>query len=361
MARIAVDARPLSIPTTGIGRYTHAVLERLIQSDHHWYLYSHQPLLVDFQSRANVTVRSGRVKRASLSSLYAQVLFPHWARKDRADLFWSPRHHLPLCLNSSISSVVTVHDLVWQRFPQTMSRLGLYLERLLMPPSLRCADAVIAVSNSTADELRDSFPECEAKIRTIYEAPFLNPVKEPGPLGEYFLFVGTIEPRKNLMRILDAYALYRTQVAKPLPLKICGGKGWGLPELQSKVRALRIEDQVEILGYISDHQLPKLYRGARALVIPSLYEGFGLPIIEAFSQGTAVLTANRGAMEEVAGNAALIVDPDDELEIARALSTLTEDLSRVADLQGRALRRARKFSWDKAAADTLALMESSIL
>ncbi|WP_299586437.1 glycosyltransferase family 1 protein [uncultured Microbulbifer sp.] len=358
MAKIAVDARPLSIPTTGIGRYTRAILERMIVSEHEWYLYSHQPLLVDLQSLPNVTVRSGNVRRGSLSSFFAQAVFPFWAWRDSADLFWSPRHHLPLCLGSSVSKVLTVHDLVWQRFPETMPRLGLQLERMLMPPAVKLADSVIAVSRSTASELRQSFPACAEKIVTIYEAPFLEVADTPSPLGEYFLFVGTIEPRKNLKRLLDAYSSYRKEIAGPLPLKICGGKGWGLPELQGKIRELGLEESIELLGYVADDQLPKLYREARALLIPSLYEGFGLPIVEAYSQGTPVLTANLGAMAEVAGDAALTVNPASTTEIARALTLLTQDREKVSELQLRALQRAEKFSWDKAAAETLSLVES---
>lgn len=360
MARIAVDARPLSIPTTGIGRYTRAVLERLVESEHEWLLYSHQPLLVDFHTHSNVTVRCGSIRQASLASIFAQSVFPLWAWKDRAELFWSPRHHLPLLLGASVSKVVTIHDLVWQRFPETMSRLGLQLERTLMPPAVKRADAVIAVSNSTANEVRQSFPSCVDKVQTIHEAPFLNLVDEVGPVGDYFLFVGTIEPRKNLMRLLDAYALYQTRIEQPLPLKVCGGKGWGLPELESKVRALSLEGQVEVLGYIADEQLPRLYREARALLIPSLYEGFGLPIVEAYSQGTPVLTANRGAMMEVAGGAALLVDPENENAMAKGLVDLTQNLGVVADLQLHALQRAREFSWDVAAAETLEVMESCL-
>lgn len=360
MARIAVDARPLSIPTTGIGRYTHAILQRLLESEHQWYLYSHQPLLTDFRAMPNVTVRCGNIRKASLGSLFAQSVFPLWARKDHVELFWSPRHHLPLCLGSSIASVVTIHDLVWQRFPETMPWLGLQLERMLMPPALNKADAVIAVSGSTSSELQQSFPACAAKVRTVYEAPFLDLADEPGPEGDYFLFVGTIEPRKNLMRLLSAYAAYQAQAVQPLPLKICGGKGWGLPELESKLRELGVQDRVQILGYVADDQLPGLYRGARALLIPSLYEGFGLPIVEACSQGTPVLTANRGAMAEVAGEAALTVNPEDERDMAQALLALTQDLEMVAALQSRALRRAGEFSWDRAAAETLSVMEACL-
>ena len=356
MARIAVDARPLSAVTTGIGRYTDAILSRLVKSEHHFYLYSHQPLHKSFDGLPNVTVRCGTIQAASLGSVFAQAVFPYWAWRDKIEVFWSPRHHLPLCLAPGVRKVVTIHDLVWQKFPQTMSRGGRLLERLLTPPTLRVADSIIAVSNSTADEIRDSFPQAASKVQTIYEAPFLEPVAEPGPIGDYFLFVGTIEPRKNLARLLEAYARYSNLNEQPLPLKICGGRGWGLAELETTIKNCRLENLVEVLGYVDDSALPDLYRNARALLIPSLYEGFGLPIVEAFSQGTPVITSSRGAMAEIAGNGGRCVDSYSIEDIAAVLQELSINSELVVELQGRALMRSKLFGWDAAAGETLTLM-----
>ena len=358
MAKIAVDARPLSTPTTGIGRYTQAILSRLIDTEHQWFLYSHQPLREDFQHLSNVTVRCGDIAGSGFGSMFAQLIFPYWAWRDKIQLFWSPRHHLPICLSPQVQKVVTIHDLVWQKFPKTMTRSGLLLERVLTPPTLRAADAVIAVSDSTQDEVQRFFPQGASRVQAIYEAPFLEPVVEPGPIGDYFLFVGTIEPRKNLTRILEAYARYTRMHNQPISLKICGGKGWGLDELESIIEQHCLGGLVEVLGYVDDADLPALYFNARALLIPSLYEGFGLPIVEAFSQGTPVITANRGAMSEIAGDAGRCVAPESVEELASALIEFTENRELVAELQVRACERAALFSWDRAAEQTLALLES---
>lgn len=357
MARIGVDARPLSIPTTGIGRYTEALLTRMVRSEHQWFLYSDRPLRVDFSSFPNVHVRTGQLRQGKLSSLYAQWQFPRWARRDRLDVFWSPRHHLPLLLPDSIGKVVTIHDLVWKRFPGTMTRFGRLLERLLMPPSIRAADAVIAVSESTAHELVELFSEAGRKLRTIHEAPFLPLADDVGPLGDYFLFVGTLEPRKNLAGLLRAYSEYVQTADGPLPLKICGGAGWGMQPLVELIQEFELESWVELLGYVNDEQLPHLYRGARALLIPSLYEGFGLPIVEAYSQGTPVMTSNSGAMREVAADGALLVDSQCRHDMRDAMLQLTSAKGIVVDLKARALCQAGRLSWDKAAAETLAVMD----
>ncbi|SDZ78868.1 glycosyltransferase family 4 protein [Microbulbifer marinus] len=355
MYRIAIDARPLSFPTTGIGRYTRAIISRLIEREWDWYLYSDRPLLWPELPPSNVKIRHPAFMPPAAGSVFSQIAYPIWCWRDKVDLFWSPRHHLPLMLGGDVRSVVTVHDLVWKHFPGTMSRFGRLLDAGLMPPSIRKADRVISVSDSTTSEIL-SVSSC-ATVATIYEAPFLELADEIQD-GNYFLFVGTLEPRKNLSTLLKAYRLYADSCGGALPLKICGGKGWGLPALQQLISELNLQDKVMLMGYVSDAELPDLYRNARALLMPSLYEGFGLPIVEAYSQNTPVITSDRGAMREVAGEAALLVDPECQVEISRALTQLTVDSSALRALQRAAHQRAQHFSWDKAARETLELMES---
>jgi hypothetical protein len=152
--RIAVDARPLAHPHTGIGRYTESLLKRLVESGHQWFLYSDRAITPRFPTDDRVQIRTGNTRPGSpLSLFYSQLVFPRWARGDCVDLFWSPRHHLPLRLPMSVKGVVTVHDLVWKRFPETMQGKNKWLERGLMGPSLRKAAGIIAVSRFTASEI----------------------------------------------------------------------------------------------------------------------------------------------------------------------------------------------------------------
>ncbi|MBY6189172.1 glycosyltransferase family 4 protein [Microbulbifer agarilyticus] len=360
MAKIAVDARPLSAPTTGIGRYTYALLEKMFNSEHEWYLYSHQPLQVNVPEGENVKVRTGSVRKSALGSVFAQLKYPYWAKKDAVDLFWSPRHHLPVFLKGSCPTVVTVHDMVWRAYPETMAKAGLYLEQLLMPRALRQAEAVICVSESTRQDVQHYFPDTGHKLHVVPEAPFLPANGHISGLGEYFLFVGTLEPRKNLRNLLHAFRLYTRAVDSPLPLKICGGKGWGLPEIEGILAELDIEPYVEVLGYVSDRELKHLYREARALVMPSLYEGFGLPIVEAYSQGTPVITSDRGAMREIAGDLGVLVDPESPADIAGAFQTMTCQRELVARLKKDVITYVEKFDWRVAAQKTIDVMESAI-
>lgn len=357
MYRIAVDARPLSFPTTGIGRYTQAIISRLVSNGWEWFLYSDRPLLWPEQIPESVRVRYPRFMLPAAGSVFSQIAYPVWSQLDRIDLFWSPRHHLPLALGRNTRSVVTIHDLVWKQFPETMSRFGRFLDSNLMPPSIRKADAVISVSDSTSHEIHSIFPG--VSVKTIYEAPFLESAAEV-KLGDYFLFVGTLEPRKNLLNLIKAYRLYVDSCSQAIPLMVCGGTGWGLPALQQLIAELSLSENVELLGYVTDSELPKLYRNARALLMPSLYEGFGLPIVEAYSQNTPVITSDRGAMREIAGDAALLVNPESIEQLVDAMTCLTLESTIVDQLQQKARVRSQNFSWDTAAEQTLALMESLI-
>ncbi|TDJ30986.1 MAG: glycosyltransferase family 1 protein [Gammaproteobacteria bacterium] len=356
--RIGVDCRPLAHPKNGIGRYTTQLLKRLTQySDHQWFLYggktSDNPWL-DFD---NVYRRSNDSFYRGLNLLREQIMFQNWARKDRLDVFWSPRHHLPLLLRS-IPCVLTIHDCVWRQHPGTMQLRGLIAERLLTPASLQLATRIIAVSQATAADLVSLYPNLQPKIDVIYEANSLHPIESSSAMRTpYMLFVGTLEPRKNLQRCLEALAKLKTLGSELPRLIVTGGRGWKMEPLHLSVTALGLEQQVEYVGSADDTELSALYAGCDFLVFPSLYEGFGLPIVEAFSFGKPVITSNVSAMPEVAGDASLLVDPNSVDEIANAMKRLITDRALYDTLALKTKPQAAKFSWDRAAEQTLAVIE----
>lgn len=354
MARIAVDARPLAAVTTGIGRYLYSLLQRMIpQSHHEWFLYSHRPINFEGRNLKNVKVRTGDVSYSLVSTMFSQIYFPIWAMRDKVDIFWSPRHHLPLATPADVAKLLTIHDLVWRSCPETMRPTGRLLEGLLMKPSIRMADGVIAVSDFTSSEISKWMPDVSHKVKTVLEAPFFE-VSEAAPmLGDYFLFVGTLEPRKNLVRLLEAYKIYLNSAADPLPLRLCGAAGWGDINIEKVLTELSLHRYVTVEGYVSDNELKGIYQNARMLLMPSLYEGFGLPILEAYSQGTPVMTSGHGAMKEIAGSAALFVDPVSLESMACALHKATSDIEAIRQLQSASLKQVHLFSWNAAANETL--------
>ena len=363
--RIAVDARPLAAPKTGIGRYLAELLQRMLQhSTHQWFLYGPQPAWeapapsrdmhpTTLAARPNVVVRTP----ALLGELHAQVLFPRWAALDRADVFWSPRHRVPIRLPTP--TVVTIHDLVWKHAPATMRTLGYLVESATMPNSIRRARRLIAVSRATQCSINRYFPEAADKTTVVHGASFAAasaiPVSQaPRPFG---LFVGTVEPRKNLERLLKAFANIKDEVEHDLHL--VGGTGWRMPKPSALIGANGLESRVRLLGALEDDDLLRQYAGCDFVAMPSLYEGFGLPIIEAMAFGKPVLTGNTSAMPEVAGDAGLFVDPTSTEDIARGLKRMMTDTALRSRLGDAARRRARDFSWDSAAAETIRVIESA--
>lgn len=354
---IGVDARPLAHPFTGIGRYTHAILSRITASGHRFHLYATQPFDAEYEGtyRRVHAVEDRRLR----STVAAQRYFPRWGREDQLDLFWSPRHHLPLRL--TCPSVVTVHDLVWRAVPHTMAPFARHVERLLMTPSVRQARGIIAVSQSTADDLKHWQPALASKIHVIPEAPCEHPgeaVGLPDWLPErYFLFVGTFEPRKNLNRLIEAFRLILQDV--PHHLVLAGGRGWG-PGIGDALAALGNESRrVHCIHPDQDIPLAALYEGCEAFIFPSLYEGFGLPLAEAMAFGKPLLTATNSSLPEVAGDAAIYAEAEDVASIAQGMRRLALDADLRSTLSAAARRRSEQFSWDKAANATLRVLEDA--
>jgi glycosyltransferase involved in cell wall biosynthesis len=359
--RIAVDAKLLANPGTGIGRYTRELLSHMTAMGHEWLLYGERPFFSELTGSERVLARFGSAEEGSLKGLWwSQFVYRRWARRDAADLFWSPRHHLPLLLPAGLPRVVTVHDMVWRQFPQTMPRRRLWLERALMGPSLRSADRIICVSRFTASELFRYYPSAMGRCRVIHcgverHAVVSRPSIE---LPERFmLFVGTPEPRKNLPRLLRALSGLKEDPVVP-PLLVVGSGGWGQEDLPGLVASLGLEDRVLLAGYLGDAELEWVYSKASALLMPSLYEGFGLPALEAMGHGVPVVAASTAALPEVVGGAGLMVNPFSEADIAEAVRRLMHDAALRADLSKRSLERARAFSWRRAAEETLAVFEA---
>jgi len=360
---IAVDARPLAFPNSGIGRYTAALLREFAQIDateHRFFLYSDRPVVLPFELPATWKLRQGSIRRRALSTPFAQLVFPLWALMDGADVFWSPRHHLPLLLLWNIQQVVTIHDVVWKRFPETMTRGGRLIESILMPATLRNADRVIAVSHFTAREINELFHIKMKPIDVIYEASSLDASRRQNSLHNrpYFLFVGSNEPRKNLKRLLGTYLKYLNECESPADLILVGSYQWGNFDLEEFIRSNNLQHHVELQRTVTDNTLGDLYSGALALLMPSLYEGFGLPLVEAMQWGTPIIAAATSAIPEIAGNAAILIDPLNEHDMCDAMCRLSTDRELRRHLSAQSKSRGKLFSWHLAAEQTLKTLES---
>jgi len=232
---IGVDARPLSGPINGIGRYTYEILSRITKMGHKWTLFSHKPLNSNISFEANVRVITQNLNSRLSRMVWAQTMLPYLSHRYDNNLFWSPAHRLPELLSERISKVVTIHDFVWNKVPSSMRKASKFLDSILMPRAIRSADSIIVVSNSTKSDLIDFIPLMGDKIsvihlgNTIFQENIFNLTAPKYEILEenYILFVGTFEPRKNIEKLIDAFSQISSNILKDTLLVIVGGDGWG--------------------------------------------------------------------------------------------------------------------------------------
>jgi glycosyltransferase involved in cell wall biosynthesis len=282
------------------------------------------------------------------------------------DLLFVPAHVLPIV--HPRRGVVTVHDLGYLYYPQAHRLLDrLYLD-LSTRYSARAATHLIADSSATKHDLIERYGIEPYKITVVYpgydEATF-QPVRDEEAIeavkakydiaGDYILFVGTLQPRKNLIRLIEAYWKLEAGSWK---LVIAGKKGWLYQEIFRWVEELGLGKKVVFTGYVPEGGLPALISGARLFVFPSLYEGFGLPVLEAMACGTPVVCSNVSSLPEVAGDAAVLVDPLDVEGLAAAMERVLDDEDLRAELIERGFEQAKRFSWERCARETLDVLES---
>ncbi len=282
------------------------------------------------------------------------------------ELFHATEHLLPPF--RSLPTVLTVHDLVFRHLPEHHKPLNRWFLRAMMPRFCRRADQLIAVSHFTKDDIVRSYGIPAARIRVVYEAaaPSFFP-QDPDAVAavcaaygipeRYVLTVGTIEPRKNLSRLLVAYERARAAGLTDA-LVLVGRPGWLYDRFFADLARSPVRRSVYLLGFVPDEALAALYSGAQAFAMVSEYEGFGLPLVEAMACGSPAVCSNCTSLPEVAGEAALHVDPRDAASMAEALCRLLEAPVLAAELRRRGLERARTFSWQRAAHETRDVYES---
>ena len=294
--------------------------------------------------------------------------------KDSLDLLFVPAHTLPIIRKPGLKTVVTVHDLGSEYLPSMHQLKQRAYLGLMQKYQLKGATKIIAVSNATKKDLvkrvgvdqKKMSKLSSSKIEVIYEGYDKNlfkPVSARGrssfgrnSLKPYYLFVGTIQPRKNLERLIQAFSRIKTP-----SLVIVGQKGWLSEEIYVLPKKLGIEDRVKFLGYVPDEKLPALYSGAIALTFPSLFEGFGLPILEAQACGCPVITSNVSSMPEVAGKGAVYVNPASIEDIIRGMREIGPVLPRGRGIREKLIKAGfeniKRFSWEKCAKETLKVLE----
>jgi glycosyltransferase involved in cell wall biosynthesis len=381
---IGIDYTSAVTQGAGIGRYTRELIHALlaVSSDHHYTLfYASKNKLAsnairDPQSATPLHSASGTIVRIKRLPFHDKWLARIWHRArlpipielitGKIDLFHSPDFTLPPTL-PGVPTLLTVHDLSFIRDSDSAwPSLRAYLMKAV-PRSVKRATHILADSQATKDDLIDLFKTPTEKISVLYsgvDARF-KPIRERAEIDRvrakykigsqpFALSIGTLQPRKNYRRLIEAYAKLNDQ---PLHLVIGGGKGWMFDDIFTQVRDLGLEDRVHFIGFVDDADLPTLYSAADLFVYVSLYEGFGLPLLEAMACGTPVIGSNASSLPEVIGDVGLQIDPKDVDAIARAMQQMIDqselrDRSRAAGID-----RARRFTWTSAARELLSIYE----
>ncbi len=397
--RIGIDCRTILDETArekaGIAHYTYYLVRTLLEIDkeNEYVLFSGQntsPSVIASvakQSQGDRRVRRWRTRddkhaeiqhfrfslyKKFLPYVYSHILIANQIKKAKLDVYHSPANIVPLGLLKSRERpklVTTIHDLAIYRHPEWFPPRQGFSIKYLVPQTIQKVDNIVVPSQVTKNDVMELFGVSQNKVNVIphgvdprFFTPSLNPsppVGEGRVGGKYILFVGTLEPRKNLARLIQAYASLPRDILDEHDLLIAGQKGWKYQDVLDEIKnqKSKIKNKIKILGYYPGEKLPELMKNASVFVYPSLYEGFGLPVLEAMAAGVPIVTSKNSAMAEFATSPGLtptlLVNPYSVSEIAAAIGRIIRDGAYTGQISQNASKLAREFSWQKTAKQTL--------
>ena len=374
--RVGINATALLSPRTGIGQYVYHLGRECLEAEgvSPYFFYGSWQTRLRAQPLPNIDTIKTYVKKAvpwsyEIKSLIFQVQFSGGLLNRAIDVYHEPSF---LAFRFSGPSVITVHDLSWIRHPETHPRQRLVAMSRHFPRSLERASAILTDCSFVKQELVETFGLNPERVTPVLlgVSPDFSP-RAPAECnafladhglahGQYVLSVGTLEPRKNIPTLIDAYSMLPADLQQRFPLVLVGMRGWLTSGLEARMKPLVERGVIKPLGYVADEMMPLIYSGAAAFVFPSLYEGFGLPPLEAMACGTPVISSRSSSLPEVVGDAGVLVDPMNVDALAESLRRVLEDRAFAEVLAQQGVRRAAGFSWKKTAAETIAVYRRAL-
>ncbi len=320
-----------------------------------------------------------QLKKSRLPFLWTQLKLPFLLKKTKPDVLWMPLHNLPMAKPKGTKTVVTIHDLAFKLFPQFFPKKDLLLLNKLTAYAVKNADKIIAVSRSTANDIIETYGVSPYKIKIIYHGYDKKTFHLPSPAekekipavlekfkipknSKYLIYVGAIQPRKNLGVLISAFERIKTLHSfKDWKLVLAGEEAWLFDDLKKQIKTSVWSRDIILTGKFETPDLPYLLWGADTFIFPSLYEGFGIPVLEAMACGTPVIVAKNSSLVEVAGDAGLYFDARRVDELATLIKDLNHSPEKKAELIRKGLIWCQRFSWDKTAEETYnCLMETAL-
>jgi glycosyltransferase involved in cell wall biosynthesis len=377
--RIGIDAYPLTRKVrSGVSCYVYYLIRNMLEIDkkNEFYLYADSARKTGLEG-SNPNLHFSRNGRGNLLNKFSTFWMLLNARrrlsKDKINIFLGTSGVMPLCLPDSVNSALIVYDLTFYLYPQTMAFDNYLIYRFLFKRSLLKAKRIIAISGTTADGIKNLFNDenIASKISVIYGGVDSDRFKklERGPsekyvfnkfniASRYILFVGNIEPRKNIPGLLEAFYILKKRYNIQHQLVIVGSKGWKTTQIFKAYQQLGFkENEVLFLGYVTEEDLAKLYSAADLFILPSFYEGFGLPPLEAMACGTPVVASSAPIFKEILADAALLPDPNNPDDIARKIYEIISNADLRNSLIHNGFEKIQAYSWKDAAKKTLAILE----
>jgi len=325
---------------------------------------SKRPSEIDLGKKKNIFAR---LINGIKDILWMQIVLPFKLKKNNVDIIFCPAFLGPILSHCPI--IVAIHDMSFIRYPQTLDRLFLLYVKILLPLIKRKADVILTISEFSKTEIikllkvpkekiKVIYEGCDEKFKVINDEVRIIKVKNKYSLFQQFILnVGTLEPRKNIISLITAFNSLKKKQLIEHKLVLCGPKGWHYKDIFKKTKELKLENEIIFLGFIPEEDLPFLYNVAQVFVYPSLYEGFGLPVLEAMSCGCPVITSNVSSLPEIVGNSAILVDPLNTEELEQAILKVIKNEDLRKDLIKKGINRSKMFSWEKAAEDTYAILK----